>query len=63
MLTTSDNQVCPAVVEKVKKLMRLASSDNQAEAELALQRARNMALEANLDLACIDAWGDNQVEE
>lgn len=63
MIATSENTVDSAVIERVKKLMRLASSDNQAEAELALQRARNMALEHDLELACIDAWDDTKGEE
>lgn len=63
MITTTENNVDSAVVERLKKLMRLASSDNQNEAELALQRARNIALENQLDLACIDAWNDTKEEE
>lgn len=42
------------VTDKIKKLLRLAQSSNQHEAELALQRAFEMAARHNIDMAGLD---------
>ena len=42
------------VLEKIKKLLRLGTSANQHEAELALQRAFELARRHNIDLASVD---------
>ncbi len=43
-----------SLVEKIKKLLRLGQSSNQHEAELALQRAFELASRHKIDLAGID---------
>lgn len=44
------------IIEKLKKLVRLGTSDNQNEAEQAMKRAQALAIEHRIDLAVIDAW-------
>jgi hypothetical protein len=51
MITTTENQISDSLVEKVKGLLRLANSDNQHEAELAMQRAKSLCVKYDLDLA------------
>lgn len=42
------------IIEKIKKLLALANSDNQAEAELAAQRAQAMLVKYNLTMSEVD---------
>lgn len=46
------------VIEKIKKLLRLGQSNNRHEAELALQRAFEIAERNNIDLAALDLAED-----
>ncbi|HWY76904.1 MAG TPA: DUF2786 domain-containing protein [Verrucomicrobiae bacterium] len=43
-----------SVLEKIKKLLRLAQSSNRHEAELAMQRAFELAARHNIDMADVD---------
>jgi hypothetical protein len=45
-------------IEKIKKLLRLGQSNNRHEAELALQRAFEIAERNNIDLAALDLADD-----
>ena len=48
------------VVEKIKKLIRLTSSDVPAERESALLKARELCLKNELDISEIEAWGETK---
>jgi hypothetical protein len=43
-----------SIIEKLKKLLRLGQSGNQHEAELAVERAFELAAKHNIDLASVD---------
>lgn len=58
MLNTANNLVSESLVEKIKKLLRLASSTNEHEASLALEKCRALATEYDIDISGIDAWTD-----
>ena len=51
------------LLEKLKKLLNLSKSDNQHEAELALQKATAMATEAGIDLAIVSARQVSEAEK
>ena len=60
----SDTIVSNEVVEKIRKLLALGSSQNQHESERALMKARELALRHEIDLATIDPFaGEKRVEE
>lgn len=42
------------IIEKLKKLLRLGQSSNQHEAELAIERAFELAARHNIDMASVD---------
>lgn len=48
--------VSDSVLSKIKKLLALSGSDNQAEAELALSHAQRLAAEHNVNLALINIF-------
>lgn len=50
------------IIERVKKLLKLSESPNEAEAALALAKAQEYALEFDLDLACV-AISEQKKEE
>ena len=47
-----------AVIEKIKKLLRLSKSNNPHEAELAMQRAMEIAAKHQIDLSGVDPSDD-----
>lgn len=51
------------ILEKIKKLLRLAGSSNQHEAELALLKAQELAIEANIDFAAARMAADSENTE
>jgi len=59
MMTTQQNQISDSLVEKIKGLLRLSTSQNQHEAELAMQKAKALAVKYEIDLVSIDAFNDN----
>lgn len=52
-----------SLLNKLSKLLNLSKSANQNEAELALQKAVQLATEAGIDLAIVEARGQNQAEK
>jgi len=50
-------------IEKIKKLLSLAQSDNPNERDLAMSKAAALAAEANIDLASIDLSGVGVVKD
>lgn len=55
------NDIPDSLVEKIAKLLRLANSDNEHEADLALERAQKLATQYNIDLAAIQIYeGDKK---
>ena len=50
-----------AILDKIKKLLRLSRSANQHEAELALSRAMQLAAKHRIDLSKVDASEENAV--
>ena len=52
------------VIEKIKKLMRLAENNSsEFEAEKALLHARSLALENDLDISSLNIWDKVQTQE
>jgi hypothetical protein len=52
-----------ALLNKLKKLLNLSQSANANEAELALQKATQLATEAGIDLAIVAARGEPEQEK
>jgi hypothetical protein len=52
----------PEVIEKLQKLLRLAESANEHESALALERAQELAIRHRIELASVQAWGDERAE-
>ena len=50
------------LISKIKKLLELGTSSNPHEAELALMKARELALRENIDLAAIELFKDTKAE-
>lgn len=51
------------IIEKLKKLIRLGTSDNENESQMAMKRAQALAIEHRIDLALLNAWEDKEAEE
>ena len=49
-------QIQSSLIEKIQKLLRLSGSNNQHEAELALSKAKQLAVENEINLASINVW-------
>lgn len=62
MTETFNNTVSEQLVEKVRKLLSLSKSDNPNEASLALEKAKKLSVEYDLDLASINIH-EKQKEE
>lgn len=62
MITSQNNTVSEELVNKVRKLLSLAQSDNLNESSLALEKARKLGVEYNIDLASINIH-EKQKEE
>lgn len=60
MIETQDNTVSDDLVEKIKKLLRLATSTNEHEASLALERCKKLATEYDIELSSIDVWDEKK---
>lgn len=57
------NNIPDNLVEKIKKLLRLAESSNHAgEMELAMQKAKALAVQYEIDLNTINLEGEKKVE-
>jgi hypothetical protein len=63
MIETQSNTINTEVVEKIRKLLRLATSNTPAEAELAMSKAKQFAIENDIDLAMVDAWNETEKDE
>lgn len=50
-------------VEKIKKLMSLSKSNNENEAALAMERAREMMLKYNIDESDFSSISKSDIEE
>ena len=61
--TYQKNTVSSDLVEKIRGLLRLSTSDNVNESQLAMVKARELALKYELDLASIDAFDQKKSEE
>jgi hypothetical protein len=59
-MTETQNQIPDSLVEKIKALLRLSTSGNEHEANLAMQRAKSLAIKYELDLATLDAFDDGK---
>jgi len=56
------NTVSDSLVEKIRKLLALTHSDNQAESELAMVKAKKLAAECEIDLALIKVFDSKKSE-
>jgi len=56
------NTVSDEVVNKIRKLLALGHSNNQNESELAMTKAKKLALEHEIDLSLIDAFAGQKEE-
>jgi hypothetical protein len=63
MIETFQNTVDESLVNKIKGLLRLATSSNQHEAELALSRAHALCVKHELDMASLNAFEDKPTNE
>lgn len=54
------NTVSEDLVNKIKGLLRLATSSNQHEANLAMQRAKALAVKHEIEIATLDAFSDGK---
>jgi len=48
---------------KIEKLLRLSQSSNQHESELAMQKAKELAMQHDLDLSSLEASANQEVKE
>ena len=60
MITTQENQISDSLIEKIKGLLRLATSGNEHEANLAMQRARSLCIKHEIEMASLDAFSDGK---
>jgi len=65
METLSQNTVSDSVVEKIRKLLALASdlNDSKEQAEMAMKKAKELATSYQVDLACIQVFENKKNEE
>lgn len=63
MIETQQNTISDSLVNKIRGLLRLTKSNNQHEAELAMQRAKALCVKYDLDLASIDPNKTKNTEE
>ncbi len=57
-----NNTIPDNLVEKIRKLLALGTSDNANEAELAMQRAKALAIQHDIDLASIQVFENKKSE-
>jgi hypothetical protein len=60
MIETQNNTVSENLLNKIKGLLRLATSSNQHEAELAMQRAKSLCIKNEIEMATLDAFSDGK---
>lgn len=63
MIETQQQNISDSLVNRIKGLLRLATSNNQHEAELAMARAKQLCVKYELDIASIQAFDEKPVNE
>ena len=58
-----NNTISDSVVEKIRKLLALSTSDNQHESELALMHAKRLAASNDIDIALINIHAKQNTQE
>lgn len=57
------NDIPDSLVEKIKKLLRLSTSENEFEASQALNRAKKLCIENDIQMASIEAFEPSKQQE
>jgi Protein of unknown function (DUF2786) len=60
MIENQNNTISDDLVNKIKGLLRLATSSNQHEAELAMQRAKALCVKNEIEMSTLDAFSDSK---
>ncbi|MDO8611111.1 MAG: DUF2786 domain-containing protein [bacterium] len=60
MITNQNNNISDDLVHKIKALLRLATSSNEHEANLAMSRAKSLCVKYEIEMCSLDAYSDGK---